>query len=287
MIENKIFTRRNMFSLGAMILSSFIMACGNNLLIEEANLLPGGVMGISRLTHVVGGLFHVNIPLIVVYLGLNIPVALFCIRHISKRFVLLSLIQILMLSLFMHLFPHYRIFDQEILNVIFGGVIWGAGTTIALQGGGSTGGTDFIALYVSNKTGNEIWMQVFFFNCLQLAIFGSVAGWGQAGYSIIFQFISTRMINTFHNRYKRVVLQIFTKHKTDVTKAYLKRFDHGVTILDGTGGYTGEKTSLLLAVTSSYEASEAIEVIRRADPHAIINVVKSEKLVGNFKQPRL
>ena len=287
MTRNKRFTRRNALSLGAMILSSFIMACGNNLLIEEANLLPGGFMGISRLTHVIGSVFHVNIPVIVVYLSLNIPVALFCLRHISKRFVLLSLIQILMLSLFMHLFPYYRIFDQQILNVIFGGVIWGAGTTIALQAGGSTGGTDFIALYVSSKTGNEIWTQVFFFNCLQLAIFGAVAGWGQAGYSIIFQFISTRMINTFHNRYKRVVLQIFTKNKNAVTTAYLKRFDHGITVLDGTGGYTGEKTSILIAVTSSYETSEAIEVIRKADPNAIINVVKSEKLVGNFKQPKL
>ena len=86
---------------------------------------------------------------------INFPVALFCAKNISKRFVFFSLLQIVLLSLFLRLIPIYPIFDQPILNVVFGGCVYGFSTALALRGGASTGGTDFIALYVSNKTGKD------------------------------------------------------------------------------------------------------------------------------------
>lgn len=281
------FRKQYLLSAAASVLSALIMAVTNNTLIEQANLLPGGVMGLSRLLHLIGSYLGISLPVTAFYLGINIPVALFCLKKISRRFVAFSLLQVICYSLFVHILPVYAIFNQNVLNVIFGGAGWGFGTAVALQGASSTGGTDFIALYVSTKTGNEIWMQVFAFNCVQLVIFGVLSGWEQAGYSILFQFISTRMISTFHSRYKRVMLQIITREKDKVVKAYLKHFSHGITVLCGTGGYTGKETWVLLAVTSSYEMSEAIELIRKVDPSSIINVTKSEKLIGKFQQPSL
>ena len=281
------FRKQYLLSAAASVLSALIMAVTNNTLIELANLLPGGVMGLSRLLHLIGSYLGISLPVTAFYLGINIPVALFCLKKISRRFVAFSLLQVICYSLFVHILPVYAIINQNVLNVIFGGAGWGFGTAVALQGASSTGGTDFIALYVSTKTGNEIWMQVFAFNCVQLVIFGALSGWEQAGYSILFQFISTRMISTFHSRYKRVMLQIITREKDKVVKAYLKHFSHGITVLCGTGGYTGNETWVLLAVTSSYEMSEAIELIRKVDPSSIINVTKSEKLIGKFQQPSL
>ena len=282
------FHKQYLISAAASVLSALIMAITNNTLIEQADLLPGGVMGLSRLLHLIGDRLGVSLPVTLFYLSINIPVALFCVKKISRRFVTFSLLQVISYSIFTHLIPVYTIFaNQEILNVIFGGAGWGFGTAVALQGASSTGGTDFIALYVATKTGNEIWMQVFAFNCVQLAIFGALSGWEKAGFSILFQFISTRMISTFHSRYKRVMLQVITKKEDEIVTAYLKRFSHGITILNGIGGYTGDQTWLLLAVTSSYEMSEAIDLIHRVDPSCIINVTKSEKLIGKFQQPSL
>lgn len=48
------------------------------------------------------------------------------------------------------------LFDDMLLNIIFGGFLYGIMTVIALKGNASTGGTDFIALYVSNKLGRSI-----------------------------------------------------------------------------------------------------------------------------------
>lgn len=85
----------------------------------------------------------------------------------------------------------------KILNVIFGGFLFGGSIVIALKGNASSGGTDFISLYVSNKSGKEIWNQVFIFNALMLSVFGCIFGFEAAGYSILFQFLSTKTVLHF------------------------------------------------------------------------------------------
>ena len=284
----KLITKRNLTTLACVVGSSALMSFAMHIFMEDASLLPAGFMGVSTIVHMLLLQSGIDVPTSIILICINVPVAIFCAKKISKRFVFFSLTQIILLSLFLHIMPVYPIFDDNvILNVIFGGCIYGFSTALALRGGASTGGTDFIALYVSNKTGKEIWMGVFAFNCFLLVLFGYLFGWENAGYSIVFQYISTHAITTFHNRYKRVMMQIFTKIPNQVVEEYLHRFTHGITVFDGTGGYTGESTSMLISVTSSYELQDAIEVIRKADPNAIINVTKTSEFIGKFDQPKL
>ena len=168
------------------------------------------------------------------------------------------------------------------LNVIFGGVLNGLYVSLALKGNASTGGMDFIALYVSNKSGKTIWQQVFLFNTLLLVIFGALFGWRNAGYSIIFQYISTKVISTFHQRYHRVTLQITTRYGEDVMQSYLKNIRHGLSCVDAIGGFSREKMYLLHTVISSYEVMDAVAVIKEADPRAIINQISTENFYGRF-----
>lgn len=125
--------------------------------------------------------------------------------------------------------------------IIFGGVVSGTGAAIALKSGASTGGTDFIALWVSNHTGKTIWGVIFGFNCFILAIFGFMFGWDNAAYSIVFQFISTKTIDSFYRRYDRVTLQITTREADEVMTAYVNHFQHGISCAEVIGGYSREK----------------------------------------------
>ena len=282
-----IFNKRNLITLASVVASSALMAFSMNIFMGEASLLPAGFMGVAKLVNMFGSKMGVYIDTSLVLFCINLPVALFSAKKISKRFVFFSLLQVFILSGFTRIIPTMPIFDEPVLNVIFGGCVYGFSIALALRGGASTGGTDFIALYVSHKTGKEIWMEVFVFNCVLLAIFGYSFGWEHAGYSIIFQYISTHMITTFHNRYKLEMMQIFTKNPDVVVEEYLKHFQDGITVLNGTGGYTGEDTAMLMSVTSSYELQEAIEVITTADPDAIINVTKTSQFIGKFAQPKI
>ena len=98
------------------------------------------------------------------------------------------------------------------LNVIFGGVCFtDSSVVLSLKGKRVHRRYRLYCLYVSNKTGKSIWNYVFMGNVCILVIFGHMFGWEYAGYSILFQFISTKMISTFHHRYDRVTLQITTE----------------------------------------------------------------------------
>lgn len=208
--------KKCLISFGAVFLSSLIMAFATKNLVRPAGILSGGFMGIAIMIDMIAELIGHNIPTSIGLLFLNIPVALFCAKKISPRFVFFSLLQVGLTSLFLPLMPQVPLFDDKILNVIFGGFMFGGSIVIALKGNASSGGTDFIALYVSNKSGKEIWNQVFIFNTIMLCVFGYIFGFEAAGYSILFQFMSTKTVSNFHTRYKRVMMQIFTKNKDDV-----------------------------------------------------------------------
>lgn len=274
--------KKYMISFSAVLLSALIMAFATKNLVRPAGILSGGFMGGAIMMDMIAELIGMKIPTSIGLLCLNIPVALFCVKKISLRFVFFSLLQVGLTSLFLPLMPHMPLFDDKILNVIFGGVLFGASIVIALKGNASSGGTDFIALYVSNKSGKEIWNQVFVFNAIMLSVFGWIFGFEAAGYSILFQFMSTKTVSTFHTRYKRVVMQVFTKHKDEVMKVYCEKFHHGITALDGMGGYSKSPVSMLMAIVSSYEVDDVISALKEADPKIIINVSKSEKYVGRF-----
>lgn len=275
---------RRIITVAAVTASALMQAFVIQVFIRPAGLLSGGFTGVAILIDDIASLYGGSFSTSLGMLVLNIPVALLCSRSISKRFTFYSLMQVFLASFFLKVCRFQPIFDDTMLNVIFGGFLYGIGTAVALKGNASTGGTDFIALYVSNRTGKSIWEQVFAGNVVLLCIFGYMFGWIYAGYSILFQFISTRTISSFHHRYERVTLQITTMHAEQVMKAYVQKYRHGISCVEAVGGYSHKKMYLLHTVVSSYEASEIIELMRGQDPHIIINVLKTQNFYGSFYQ---
>lgn len=274
--------KRDLISFACVFCSSLIMAATTKTFVRPAHLLSGGFMGIALLVDMIADLFGKSIPTAFTLVVLNVPVALICAKKISKRFVFFSLSQVFLTSFLLQIIPNYPLFDEQVLNVVFGGYIWGMSIVLALKAGASSGGTDFIALYFANKNGREIWMQVFAFNAMILCVFGVIFGFDKAGYSILFQFISTKTISTFHTRYKRVMLHIYTVKKDEVVDTYLEKFHHGITALDGYGGYSHHPVSYLTAIVSSYEVGDVLEALKETDPKIIISVTKVENFIGRF-----
>lgn len=274
--------KRDLISFACVFCSSLIMAATTKIFVRPAHLLSGGFMGIALLVDMIADLFGKSIPTAFTLVVLNVPVALICAKKISKRFVFFSLLQVFLTSFLLQIIPNYPLFDEQVLNVVFGGYIWGMSIVLALKAGASSGGTDFIALYFANKNGREIWMQVFAFNAMILCVFGVIFGFDKAGYSILFQFISTKTISTFHTRYKRVMLHIYTVKKDEVVDTYLEKFHHGITALDGYGGYSHHPVSYLTAIVSSYEVGDVLETLKETDPKIIVSVTKVENFIGRF-----
>ncbi len=275
---------RRMITIVAVVVSALLQTFVIQSFIRPAQLLSGGFTGIAILLDDIASLYGKSFSTSLGILVLNIPVAILCSRSISKRFTFYSVLQVFLASLFLKICDFQPIFQDLMLNVLFGGFLYGIGIAIALRGNASTGGTDFIALYVSNKTGRSIWEYVFAGNVLILCVFGAMFGWLYAGYSILFQFVSTKTISAFHHRYERVTLQITTTKAEEVIRAYVARCRHGISCVEAIGGYSHQKMYLLHTVVSSYEAADIIRLMRAVDPQIIINIIKTENFVGGFYQ---
>lgn len=281
--KNNIMVRR-MITILAVTVSALLQTFVIQAFIRPSNMLSSGFTGVAILIDNIASLYGRSFSTSLGMLVLNIPVAILCSRSISVRFTFYSMIQVFLASFFLKVCSFQPMFDDLMLNVVFGGFLYGLAIAIALRGNASTGGTDFIALYVSNKTGRSIWEYVFAGNVVILCIFGHMFGWQYAGYSILFQFVSTKAISAFHHRYERVTLQVTTSDAEAVIRAYVAKYRHGISCVDAVGGYSHRKMYLLHTVVSSYEVSDIVALMRAQDPHVIVNMIKTENFFGGFYQ---
>lgn len=274
---------RAIYTFVCVAFAGFLQAAIIQMFMRPMNLLSSGFTGVAILIEKITSTFWgFSFSTSLGMLALNIPVALLCSKSISKKFTFFSLLEVFFASFFLKVLDIGSLFEDPLLNIIFGGFAYGIMTVIALRGNASTGGTDFVALYVSNRTGKSIWGYVFIFNSTILVIFGAMFGWEYAGYSILFQFISTKTIDSFYHRYERMTMQITTSVPEKVIAAYMAEYKHGLSRVDGIGGYSGRQLSLLHTVVSSYEVQDIAKLMQETDPNVIINTFKSEEFFGGF-----
>lgn len=262
--------------------SAFIQCFVIQSMMKSSGLIAMGFTGLALLLHMGLNIVHVNISISVFLIVLNLPVALVCAKSISKKFTLMSLLQIVLASIFLVIFNFKPIFTSVILNVTVGAFIYGLQLVMALRAGGSTGGTDFIALYVANKISKTIWEYIFAFNAILLLALGFLFGWDKAGYSLIFQFVTTYTVNKFYTRYVRVTIQVITAYPDEIIQEYMKVIHHGITKARGEGGYSKKEYGILYAVVSSSDVRKVVDIINRIDSNAIINIYKTEDFYGKF-----
>ena len=262
--------------------SAFIQCFVIQSMMKSSGLIAMGFTGLALLLHMGLNIVHVNISISVFLIVLNLPVALVCAKSISKKFTLMSLLQIVLASIFLVIFNFKPVFTSVILNVTVGAFIYGLQLVMALRAGGSTGGTDFIALYVANKISKTIWEYIFAFNAILLLALGFLFGWDKAGYSLIFQFVTTYTVNKFYTRYVRVTIQVITACPDEIIQEYMKVIHHGITKARGGGGYSKKEYGILYAVVSSSDVRKVVDIINRIDSNVIINIYKTEDFYGKF-----
>ena len=273
---------RFLFSILMILFSSFLQVSVIQVFMNPCNLLTSGFTGVAILINKITELFGITFSTSLGILVLNIPAALLCFKGVSKRFVFLSCLQFTTTSFLLKALHFDPFFDDRMLNVLFGGFLYGMCSVLALKADGSTGGTDFIALYVSNKIHRSIWDFVFVFNCIMLLIFGWLFGWVHAGYSIVFQFISTQTISRFYHRYAQVSIEITTRYPESVGLAFTRSFKHGMSVVKAYGAFSKQEYYLCKIIVSSYEEREIIDCILTVDPNAIIHSSKINHFYGNF-----
>lgn len=265
--------------------AAVLMALNIKSFVRTGGLYPGGVTGLTILLQSVAEKYlHIQIPYTAIMLILNAIPVYIGFRYIGKKFTLYSCLMICLSSILTDLIPGQIITYDTLLISVFGGIINGAAISLCLSVNATSGGTDFIAIYLSEKKGVDSWNLIFCVNIVILSAAGLIFGWEKALYSIIFQFASTQVLHILHTKYQKKTLFIVTNKAKDVCSAINLTSKHGSTILEGEGSYQHRERDVVYSVVSSAESKKVVRAIREVDPHAFINMVRTEQLEGRFYQ---
>lgn len=276
---------KDVITVVCVVIGSFLCAININTFVNAGGLFPGGFTGLTVFVQrLFAKFFDIQISYLLVNFILNMIPAYIGFKLIGKKFTYYSVLMIILTGVFVEILPVITITEDILLITVFGGILQGIALGIALRGNASSGGTDFIAMWISKNTNCPAWNYILVINAIMLCAAGFMFGWNAALYSIIFQFCSTQIINIVHTRYKRMTIFIVTSNPEIIIEEIQNTTHHGVTRLEGIGTYYGSHLTMLYTVVDAANVKGLIIRIREMDKTSFVNVTKTELMEGNFYQ---
>ena len=282
------FEKKDIVKAAFLILASALGALNLNSFVNAGGLFPGGLSGLSLLVvrsfkEFLGvelhySYIHLILSIVPIYIGW---------KFIGHKFTLLSCIYIVFSSLFTEIIPSFPITEDVLLISVFGGIFSSFIGSMCLWQDACSGGTEFIAMFFTERKHVDGWQLVFYVNLIILAVAGLLFGWDKALYSIIFQYTGTQANKAFFKKYQRETLFVVTNKPNEVCAKIAELTRHGATILEGKGSYGGDNRQMVYSVVSADECELCIREIKNLDEHAFINEVHTHAMSGKFYQKKL
>lgn len=263
---------------------SFIGSIGVLWFLNPIGLYSGGVTGIAQLIiNLLNKYSSINMNLGLLVFVMNIPIIIFGLFKMTKKFVYYSVFSIALQSLFLGLIPVVILVENDFLtNAIIGGTLLGIGAGIALKVGGSLGGVDIIFQYIAFNSKFTMGTLGIMLNGVIVTLSGIFFSWPIAIYTIIRVLMTNLVVDKVHTSYNYIKLEVITEHGKDVARVLVDKTKHGVTVTSGKGAFSDNDKTILHTIISSYELNRVVSLIRLIDNDAFISVSTVEKVVGNF-----
>jgi uncharacterized membrane-anchored protein YitT (DUF2179 family) len=265
------------------------MAFVLNTFVHAGGIIPGGFTGLTLLIQECALRFGgIKLPFSIILYVLNAIPAIISFKYIGKWFTIYSGLMVLLSGIFTDWMPAMFIqaiqLHDVLLSAVFGGILNGVAISLCLHAGATSGGTDFIAIFISEKYRKDAWNYIFAGNCVILVLAAFLFELDRVLYSIIFQFTTTIALSALYQGYQQKTLFIITGKSKEVYELIRDRTHHAATSFSGIGRYEMAERVMLYSVVSAGEVSGLVSAIRKIDPGAFINVIKTEQLNGHFYQ---
>ena len=265
------------------VIASFIFAVNIKSFVHTGGLIPGGAAGLTLLIQEIFLKFlGVSIPYTPVNILINAVPVYIGFKFIGRRFTALSCVVIVLSSLLTDIIPAYTVTKDILLISVFGGLINGAAISLCLLVDATSGGTDFISIFLSERNGIDSFNIILLFNACILTVAGLLFSWDKALYSIIFQFVSTMTIRMLYRKYQQTTLFIVTGDPSRICSLIYELTHHGAMIIEGEGSYGHDEKKVIYSVVSSNEVNKVVSAVREAEPEAFVNVLRTERVSGRF-----
>lgn len=271
---------------GLIILGSLAQAVGLRLFLVPAQLASGGVSGISQLIN-----YYTGWPIgLMVFIG-NVPLFLIGWRFLGgRRFGLRTATAIITYSFAVDalafFLPPNGLTDDIFLNSLYGAVVSGFGYGLVYRARGTSGGSDILARILNHWRGVSMSASYLMVDSAVILGAGLVFGWKQALYALITLYVSGLVAETTLEGPSTVrTALIVTGQPRLVSGRILADMERGVTVLPGTGAYTGAERPVLYCVVTRAEIAFLKTIVQDADPLAFMVIGQAHEALGEGFNP--
>ena len=278
------------------ILASLIQALSLRLFFVPANLASGGVSGISQLiNHFTGW------PIGLMILIGNIPLIALGWRFLGGyRFAMRTAVAVLTYSLFTDLLPGTTLFSPNgagtalindlqgdiFLNSLYGAIVGGIGYGLVYRARGTSGGSDVLARILNYYRGVPMTQSYLMVDTAVILGAGFVFGWKEALYAMIALYVSGLVAETTLEGGGTIRTAMIVTREVDAISAHVfEELQRGVTVLEGTGAYTGADRPVLYCVITRAEVAALKAIVHEVDPHAFMVIGAAHEALGEGFRP--
>lgn len=261
------------------IVGSAIMAAGVSFFLLPNQLSSGGFSGIATIIY-----YLLHFPMGMVIIVLNIPLFIFSIYLLGKKFFLKAIIGTVMLSIFIDILDQFNaLTDDRFLACIYGGIITGLGNAIIFKFHASTGGSDLISNIVKEYKPNirmstiimgfdivVVTLNIIFFREIEIGLYSALA-----------IYLMGKMIDiVFEGIYfTKLVIIVSDKHE-EISKKIGDNVKRGTTGLYGKGMYTNSEKIVLMCAAGRGDVAKVKTIAKKVDPKCFIIITNSREVVG-------
>ena len=261
--------------------AGMINAFGITVFLMPVNLYDSGISGTSML---LDQLTPESLSLSFFLILLNIPLFLFGLKKQGWKFTVYAIYSVCIYSICAWLITDILPVDVSmasplagtdlLLCALFGGVISGIGSGIAIRYGGAMDGIEVMAVIFAKGMGITVGTFVMIYNVLLYIICGAVLkSWILPLYSIVTYTAALKTIDFIVDGIDRAKCAIIiTEHPQEICGKLCEIFGSGVTYLDAKGGYSNKEKSMIYFVVNRYQVVRMKELVHEIDPLAYITI---------------
>lgn len=262
-----------------MTIGMFLYAFGYICCILPAHCMGGGATGVALLIHfITGGTLTLG-TIVLIINAILLAIGGFV---VGWKFGIKTIYCIFMMSVFMSglqtAFPPETVdllhLENRLLSAILGGILAGIGVALSFQQGGSTGGTDIVAMII-NKYRTISYGRIVItsdFVIIASALFVSDLGIDSVIYGYVFVAVfgySVDMIMAGNRQSMQIF--IITHDYKAMADAMLYQANRGATVIDACGWYTKEESKIVMVVCRKRDTSMILKIVKTVDPKAFIS----------------
>lgn len=262
-------------------LAGCINAFGITIFLNPVNLYDSGISGTSMLLEqITPDGFSLSLFLIL----LNVPLFLYGMKKQGAVFTAYAIYAVTIYSVCAWLITDVLPVDVSmasplagsdlLLCALFGGLISGTGSGMAIRFGGAMDGIEVLAVIFAKKLGVTVGTFVMAYNVLLYIVCGFVIqSWILPLYSIVTYAAAIKTVDFIVEGIDRSKAAIIITSKPDkVCKALSDTFESGVTIMDAHGYYSDSQKSFIYFVVNRFQVVKMKDIVKRIDPAAYISV---------------